>query len=209
MHCAHKERDSLSQGFSSGRFLRSALAQAVCREQHSSTFTRENLRELTVHHREMPIAQRLASHEHLSGAEARCGRPSAVGSHTRRIDDALPVGARHRVNWRKQAFWGWWRARIPRTGAGARGRLPRRATGMCAGCWSSRRGAIGSLPARPGTCDTRRRRRRRPSRRWLGRHRSACVCGIGIRITPARRCVWSPPRWHASWWGSSGPSPAR
>ena len=107
------------------------------------------------------------------------------------------------------AFWGWCRASIPRAGAGARGRLPRRATGMCAGCWSSRRGAIGSLPARPGTCDTRRKWRRRQSRPWLGRHRSACVCGIGICITRARRSAWSPPRWPASWWGSSGPSPAR
>ena len=40
----------------------------------------------------------------MSDPEAQCGRPSAVGSHTRRIGDALPVSVRHRMSWRKHPW---------------------------------------------------------------------------------------------------------
>jgi len=41
----------------------------------------------------MPKAKRLSSPDSLSGQEARSGRPSARGSHTRRIADAgVPGG---------------------------------------------------------------------------------------------------------------------
>ena len=55
----------------------------------------------------------------------------------------------------------------------------------------------------------RRVRRRQQCRSSPGRPRSGCVRGTGICITRARRSAWSPPRWPASWWGSSGRLPAR
>ena len=51
------------------------------------------------------MAKRLSSSDSLSGQEARSGRPSARGSHTRRTADALRAGARHRVKWWKQPWF--------------------------------------------------------------------------------------------------------